>query len=1627
MVKGNERRKEGMEKIFSILVVSMLLLSMIFVAPLSQAAAPSPSINNSQSYALSTSRANLCAEPPLNSRAEESTSQSNETEPFKPIVTKPDWVDKDNNSIADTLDQEIADRLANGTAYEYVNVTVEFSLAPTAYDAGAFISCGGFVTTNLWTYATYGFGGTIQYDQIGNFVKQCPAVLLIEKEAECHADIAYAARQIGARTYVWSNLSLQGDPNSALAIIDTGIDASHPDFSPGYGDQDFSKKIVGWNDTVNYQTSPYDDEGHGSHCSGLAAGDGFFSTDTSGNAIATWSANLGTISSSGTYLITGMMVNKSGTITVKVKWYSTGTSKVSALPLYYGDKTLSTGSWTSVASVSTPSANTWYTLTYTVSSTPSGGYNMYHPLLTLTAGTGSLYVVFTVSWPYTPPSDGYSAWTGIAPQTRLVGEKVMDNTGSGTTAEIMGALDGLISKAQTWHVTVASMSLGFSSEVATVDTAVTNLVNAGVTVVVAAGNSGASGTTNYIYTPGSVNEVICVAAMNQFDNIDSFSSAGGSSRQSPSRSTKPDITAPGGSFYGVPLYSVDSNYNDAEGHWTDTQANDAAGEQGTSMATPIVAGAAEIIVQALGGYSSWVYDRTHALLPKMILCMTATETYPNLRESGTTSTSPTLQRASGSGTSRGKDIHEGYGRMNLDAAADAVLYTYGIGTTATATLGTPPTLSNIAVLGQRLAWARNVQLVKGYRYTFTLTVPSGADYDLYLYNNTGNAVSGSYYGDPGIVAYSTTATTGGAEQFTVKAPYTGTYYVVVKRATETTGGGTFTLTSSGPVLVTLNTPGLPSASNVVHYTQNSTLKTGSIASSTFSDYADTGTTISIDNPISISSTERYYTTGTTSFTVTSSATFTVNYSHQYYFTVTSAHDTPTPSSGWFNASTSITESVTSPFAGSTGTQYVCTGWTATGSVPGSGTAASVTFTINTGSSITWGWKTQYYLTVSSAYDTATPSSGWFDNNTFITETVTSPWPGSTGTRYVCTGWSGTGNVPGSGTSTSVGFTMTEPSNITWNWKTQYYLTVTSPYDTSGGTDWYDNGTTAYATLATGIYDIVPGWVRAVFTGWSGDASGTGLTSDPITMNGPKTAVATWKIQYYLKVATDPSTLPSIPGEDWYDNYTWVHLTAYRYFPNATGVSGVRYRFSYWDVDGSSQGAGTNPIDVHMDTYHVATAHFVLQYLVTLNETGLDGTATGTVVTVDSSAKTYLDLPFNEWVDTGTSVSYSYEAIVSSSASGERFRLDSVTGPTSPINVTTPVTVTGNYVLQYYLTVGTSPPGVNSPTGEDWYDSGTYASIATPRDVDIVSGSSRYDFRGWQTADMSEITDPSAPSTTVLMDKAKTVTADYVIQYFVTFGQSGVGSDFTGTVVTIDGPGYDRTGASFWYDSGSTHTFAFQSPLVVPPGAKEYDWTSTSGLSTSQSGSITVTGEGSITGNYVMLVHDVAVTSVVSDRTWVYQGWCIAYSARINVTVQNSGNFSETVKVTLYYNMTANETVGTQTIGLNVGESQTLTFVWNTTGVVFGRNYTITAVATIPHDINPANNVLAGGKIKLRILGDVNDDGKVNLADVFGVALAFGSRVGEPRYNKNLDINNDGKIDLKDYFAVCLNFGKFYLP
>jgi hypothetical protein len=165
------------------------------------------------------------------------------------------------------------------------------------------------------------------------------------------------------------------------------------------------------------------------------------------------------------------------------------------------------------------------------------------------------------------------------------------------------------------------------------------------------------------------------------------------------------------------------------------------------------------------------------------------------------------------------------------------------------------------------------------------------------------------------------------------------------------------------------------------------------------------------------------------------------------------------------------------------------------------------------------------------------------------------------------------------------------------------------------------------------------------------------------------------------------------------------------------------------------------------------------------------------------------------------------------------------------------------------------------------------------------------------------------------------------------------------------------------------------------------------------------------------IHDIAVVSVTCEN-WVYQGWI----AHINVTAQNMGEFTETFDIKAYYNTTL---IGTaHVVNLPPGSLYEAQFTLNTTSLTPCHSLVISGEATkVAYEYNDTNNFMENGLLKIRFVGDVNGDDKVDLKDVYAVSLAFGSFPGHPRWNPSADINRDNQIDLKDVFAVSKRYGQ----
>ncbi|AFL95548.1 putative subtilisin-like serine protease [Thermococcus cleftensis] len=375
-----------------------------------------------------------------------------------------------------------------------------------------------------------------------------------------------SAAQVMA-TNMW-NLGYDGS-GITIAIIDTGIDASHPDLQG---------KVIGWVDYVNGKTTPYDDQGHGTHVASIAAGTGAAS---------------------------------------------------------------------------------------------NGQYK------------------------------------GMAPGAKLVGIKVLGADGSGSISDIIAGVDWAVQNKDKYGIRVINLSLGSSQSSDGTDSlsqAVNNAWDAGLVVVVAAGNSGPDKYT--VGSPAAASKVITVGAVDKYDVITDFSSRGPTA----DNRLKPEVVAPGNWIIAARASGT---------QLTDVTIGDYyVAAPGTSMATPHVAGISALILQA---HPDWTPDKV-----KTALIETADIVKPD----------------------EIADIAYGAGRVNAYKAAyydslSKLVFTGSVADKGSATHAFD--ISGATFVTATLYWDN-----------------SGSDLDLYLYDPNGNQVDYSYtayYGFEKVGYYNPTAGT----------------------------------------------------------------------------------------------------------------------------------------------------------------------------------------------------------------------------------------------------------------------------------------------------------------------------------------------------------------------------------------------------------------------------------------------------------------------------------------------------------------------------------------------------------------------------------------------------------------------------------------------------------------------------------------------------------------------------------------------------------------------------------------------------------------------------------------------------------------------------------------------------
>ncbi|MCM3597586.1 S8 family serine peptidase [Metabacillus idriensis] len=172
---------------------------------------------------------------------------------------------------------------------------------------------------------------------------------------------------------------------------------------------------------------------------------------------------------------------------------------------------------------------------------------------------------------------------GVAPEARLVVGKVLDDSGSGLDSWIIDGMEWAAENAK-----IVNMSLG-SSEPSDGTDPMAQAVNRlseekGTLFVIAAGNNGAEGA---IGSPGAADAALTIGAVDKSDKIAYFTSKG---PRYGDQGLKPDLSAP-----GVGILAARSGLSAGTGSYKSLN--------GTSMATPHVAGAAALLLQKNPGWN----------------------------------------------------------------------------------------------------------------------------------------------------------------------------------------------------------------------------------------------------------------------------------------------------------------------------------------------------------------------------------------------------------------------------------------------------------------------------------------------------------------------------------------------------------------------------------------------------------------------------------------------------------------------------------------------------------------------------------------------------------------------------------------------------------------------------------------------------------------------------------------------------------------------------------------------------------------------------------------------------------------------------------------------------------------
>ncbi|MGW6906017.1 S8 family peptidase [Streptomyces sp. NPDC054940] len=194
---------------------------------------------------------------------------------------------------------------------------------------------------------------------------------------------------------------------------------------------------------------------------------------------------------------------------------------------------------------------------------------------------------------------GHAKFKGVAPGARILNGKVLDDKGEGDESGIIAGMEWAAQQG----ADIVNLSLGGpdSPGVDPMEATVNRLSEQkGTLFAIAAGNEGEGGSRT-VGSPGSAAEALTVGAVDGHDKLADFSSRGPTA----DGALKPDVTAP-----GVAITAASAKNSVIAKEYGEKPAGYVSLD-GTSMATPHVAGAAAILKQQ---HPDWTFRELKSVL-----------------------------------------------------------------------------------------------------------------------------------------------------------------------------------------------------------------------------------------------------------------------------------------------------------------------------------------------------------------------------------------------------------------------------------------------------------------------------------------------------------------------------------------------------------------------------------------------------------------------------------------------------------------------------------------------------------------------------------------------------------------------------------------------------------------------------------------------------------------------------------------------------------------------------------------------------------------------------------------------------------------------------------------------------